>query len=133
VLPVIERLRAEVDVPLSIDTRKPGVARRALAAGATWLNDIEGVWDDGHMAELAAEFGARLVVMYNAREATGRNIIDELTDELGSAADRAKERGVGPDQIVIDPGFGFGNVVAHEAEVVRRLPELVALGYPVLV
>src|SRR5437868_521262 len=61
VLPVIERLRAEVDVPLSIDTRKPDVGRRALAAGATWLNDIEGVWDNGRMAEVAAEFGSRFV------------------------------------------------------------------------
>jgi dihydropteroate synthase len=134
VLPVIERLRAELPrPPISIDTRKPAVARRALAAGATWLNDIEGVWDDGSMADLAAEFGATFVIMYNARERTGRPVVEEIRDELVAAASRALAQGVRSDQIVLDPGFGFGNVPGHEPQLVRGLPEIVALGYPVLV
>jgi dihydropteroate synthase len=134
VLPVVARLRAELPAtPISIDTRKPAVARAALAAGASWLNDVDGVWDDGSMADLAAEFGATFVIMYNARERTGRNIVDEVRDSLEAAAARALERGVRQDQIVVDPGFGFGNVPGHEAELVRGLPKIVALGYPVLV
>ncbi|MBV8085842.1 MAG: dihydropteroate synthase [Chloroflexi bacterium] len=134
VLPVIERLRAALpSTPISIDTRKPAVARRALGAGATWLNDIEGAWDDGSMADLAAEFGATFVIMYNARERTGRNIVDEVREALSSAAARSLAHGVHGEQIVLDPGFGFGNVPGHEPELVRGLPEIVALAYPVLV
>jgi dihydropteroate synthase len=134
VLPAIEALRAELpDVPVSIDTRKPEVARRALAAGASWLNDVEGVWDDGAMAEIAAEFGAPFVLMHNGHEAKYADVVAEVRDELLAAAARAETRGVAREHIVLDPGLGFGKTGEHNLELLRRLPELTVSGYPVLV
>jgi len=133
VLPVIERLRAEVDVPVSIDTRKPEVARQALAAGASWLNDVEGVWDNGRMAELAAEFGAPFVIMHNKRDSSYVDVVTEIRHQLLAAAVRAEQRGVQRENVVLDPGLGFGKTGEHNLVLLRRLPELASLGYPVLV
>jgi dihydropteroate synthase len=134
VLPVIERLMAELPaMPISIDTRKPEVARKALAAGASWLNDVEGIWDDGQMAGLAAQAGATFVIMHNSREPAAGDVVDELRSGLQQAANRAESAGLQRSQIVVDPGLGFGVTTGHETEVLRRLPELVGLGYPVLV
>jgi dihydropteroate synthase len=134
VLPVIERLRRELpDTAVSIDTRKPEVARAALAAGASWLNDVEGVWDDGSMAAGAAERGAVFVIMHNSREPAAGDPMAEIREGLSAAAEAARRQGLSPDQIVLDPGLGFGVTVGHETAILRRLPELAALGYPVLV
>ncbi|HLG70385.1 MAG TPA: dihydropteroate synthase [Chloroflexota bacterium] len=133
VMPVLEALRAVPDVPVSIDTRKPEVARRALAGGARWLNDVEGVWDDGSMAEIAAEFGAPFILMHNRHEAQYSDVLGEVRDELLAAAARAEARGVRREQIVLDPGLGFGKTGEHNLELLRRLSELTSAGYPVLV
>lgn len=134
VLPVIDRLKqARLPAPISIDTRKPEVARRALTAGAAWLNNVEGVWDDGQMAALAAEHGCPLVLMHNRREAKYADVLAEVRDELQSAAARAKDRGVAREQIVLDPGLGFGKTGDHNLELLRRLRELGCAGYPLLV
>jgi dihydropteroate synthase len=135
VVPVIERLRADLpNAVISIDTRKPEVARQALAAGAAWLNNVEGVWDGGRMAELAAEHGAPFVIMHNKREAEYEDVVAEVRDELRMAAERAQARGVKPEQIIVDPGLGFGKTGEHNLELLRRLRTLVeGLGYPVLV
>jgi dihydropteroate synthase len=130
VLPIIERLS---DLPLSIDTRKPAVARAALAAGATWLNNVEGVWDDGRMAHAAAEHDVPYVLMHNRREAVYSDLVAEVRDELVAAAAQAEAEGVAHERIVLDPGLGFGKTGAHNLELLRRLPELVAAGYPLLV
>jgi len=134
VLPIIERLRAELpDTPISLDTRKPQVAREAIAAGASWLNDVEGVWDEGRMAEIAAEHGTPFVLMHNRRGSEYSDLVGEVRDELVAAAARAEAHGVGREQIVLDPGLGFGKTGEHNLELLRRLPELTGLGYPVLV
>ena len=130
VLPVIERLRGR---PLSIDTRKPAVARMALAAGAAWLNNVEGVWDHGRMASVAAEFGVPYVLMHNSHEAVYADVVAEVREGLLGAAARAEAEGVARERIVLDPGLGFGKTGAHNLELLRRLPELTGAGYPVLV
>lgn len=131
VLPAIERLRDSLGVPISIDTRKPEVARQALAAGATWLNDVEGVWDDGRMAELAAERDAVFVIMHNRKRAEYGDVVEEVREELLRAAERATAHGAA--RIAIDPGLGFGKTGEHNLTLLRRLPEIAALGFPVLV
>ena len=135
VLPVIERLRSELPMAdISIDTRKPEVARQALAAGATWLNDVEGVWDGGDMARLAAETQATFVIMHNKREAEYDDVVAEVGDELRRAVYRALAAGVESRQIVVDPGLGFGKSGEQCREVLRRMAELTArLDWPVLV
>jgi len=134
VLPLLERLRVDLpEVAISIDTRKPGVAHAALAAGASWLNNVEGVWDDGRMASVAAEHAAPYVLMHNRHEAAYRDVVDEVRDELLAAAARAEAAGVCRERIILDPGLGFGKTGAHNLELLRRLPELAGLGYPLLV
>jgi dihydropteroate synthase len=134
VLPAIERLREVLpDTPISIDTRKPEVARRAIEAGASWLNDVEGVWDDGSMAAIAAEHTLPFVLMHNRREASYSDLVAEVRDDLLAAAGRAEDLGVQREQVVLDPGLGFGKTGKHNLELLRRLPELTALGYPVLI
>ncbi|HEX6511497.1 MAG TPA: dihydropteroate synthase [Chloroflexota bacterium] len=134
VMPVLEHLHDDLpDVPLSVDTRKPEVALRALAAGASWLNNVEGVWDDGRMAQLAAEYGAPYVLMHNRRKAAYVDLLTEVRDELLAAASRAEAAGVRREQLILDPGLGFGKTAAHNLELLRRLPELTSAGYTILV
>ena len=134
VLPVIAGLRERLpEAAISIDTRKPGVARAALAAGAAWLNNVEGVWDNGCMAAVAAETGAAYVLMHNRRETAYADVVAEVRDELLAATERAVAEGVPRERIILDPGLGFGKNGAHNLELLRRLPELTAAGWPVLV
>jgi len=140
VLPVIERLTAELDVPVSIDTYKSAVAREALARGAAIVNDISGLHADEDMAKTAADAGAAVIVMHiqgtprdmqaNPRYA---DVIGEISDYLAEGIARAEAAGIARDQIVVDPGIGFGKKLEHNLEILRRLREFRSLGCPVLV
>ena len=133
--PVIRRLKATVDVPISIDTYKPEVARRALAAGADLINDIWGFRRHPEMAKVAAEAGVPVVLQHNRPPelADYEDVMGEIIQELRRSIDVARQAGVKDEQIILDPGIGFGKRLEHNLEVMRRLHELVALGYPVLV
>ena len=139
VLPVIEGLRSRVGVPISIDTYKAEVARAALDAGASIINDISGLRADADMGKLAAARSASVVVMHilgTPRTMQENPHYDDLMGEIASylrqSVDIAERAGVQRDQVVIDPGFGFGKTVEHNLEIVRRLRELQSLGQPVL-
>jgi len=139
VLPVIERLRARVNIAISIDTYKAEVARAALDAGAAVINDISGLRMDAGMAPLAAARGAPLIVMHmlGAPRTMQDNpqyddLIGEIAAYLRDSVDMAERAGVPRDQVAIDPGFGFGKTPQHNLEIVRRLRELRSLGQPVL-
>ncbi len=149
VLPVIRALAGRVNVPISIDTYKAEVARRAVAAGATIINDVWGLRMDADMGRVAAETGAAVVLMHNrsrpkdaAQEARlgGRyvgveygELLGDIIRELQSSIDLALAAGVKPERIIVDPGIGFGKTVEQNLELVNRLAELKALGYPILV
>jgi len=133
VVPVIAALRAALpDVPLSIDTTKPSVAESALAAGADLVNDVWGVGDDSAVARLAADHGVPLVVMHNRTEARYTTFLPEVIADLERAIERALQLGVRWDDIVIDPGFGFGKTPEHNLILMRELAALRMLGRPVL-
>lgn len=138
-LPVLERLRPRVALPISVDTRKGAVARAALAAGADLVNDVSALADP-ETAAAAAEAGAPVVLMHSRGElATMQSTIDfadvvaEVRAELAAARDRAIRLGVPADRIVLDPGLGFGKTAAQNLLLLARLEALVALGSPVLV
>ena len=140
VLPVVEGLRAAVDVPISIDTRKAGVARRAVSAGASMVNDTIGEPTDRSLDAVAAESGAAVVVMHSrGTPATMRELTqyDDVTHAVAAWLERRIEElvsaGVGADAIVVDPGFGFAKTPGQNLELLRRLDEIVAIGHPVLV
>src|SRR6266851_2107891 len=138
VLPVLERLAG--DVPVSIDTTKAEVARRALALGAELVNDVTAMRGDPALAEVVAESGAYLCLMHMQGEPRTMQADPRYDDVAGEVAAFLEERlafavaeGVAEERICLDPGIGFGKTVEHNLELVRRLDVLLALGRPVLV
>jgi dihydropteroate synthase len=138
VLPVIERLSQECAIPLSIDTYKANVARAALAAGACIVNDISGLTYDPSMIEVALEYQATVVLMHvlgspktmQVRPAY-QDVVQEVYEFLESQSGVARRRGI--NQIIIDPGLGFGKDLGHNLDLVRHLQNFKRLGYPVLI
>jgi dihydropteroate synthase len=132
VLPVISTLARELAVPVSIDTYKAEVAREAVAAGARMINDVWGLKREAELARVAADAGVPLVITQNQRGARFRDLFPELVADLGRSMALAREMGVPWDNIIIDPGVGFGKTVEENLEIVRRLSELKTLGRPIL-
>jgi len=133
VVPVIEAVRAELpEVPVSIDTTKPPVAAAAIDAGAALVNDVWGVAADDSLARLAAERGIPIVLMHNRAEPRYTALIPEILGDLEAAIERAMAAGVLFDQILVDPGFGFGKTAEHNLALLRELGALRLLGRPIL-
>ncbi|MGZ0051261.1 dihydropteroate synthase [Brevibacillus gelatini] len=132
VLPVIRRLSAELSVPLSIDTYKAAVAERALDAGAHIINDVWGAKRDPRMAEVAAQRGVPIILMHNRTDTDYRDFYSDFVRDLRESVQIALQAGVREEQIILDPGIGFVKTVEQNLETMRRLDDLVALGYPVL-
>lgn len=133
VIPVIKRLVKELDVPVSVDTYKAEVARAALEAGARMVNDIQGFGREPVIARVAAEAGVPAVAMHNQR---GRDLHDTMGDVVAGLLESlriAHETGLPREQIIVDPGFGFGWTVEQNLEMLHRLAELRVLGRPILV
>jgi len=139
VVPVIERLARLIDVPISIDTSKPEVMRAAVAAGATLINDVQALRAPG-AAALAAELAVPVCLMHmkGAPRTMQRNpvytdVVGEVRAFLSERLDAAQAAGIPREQIVLDPGFGFGKTVAHNLALLRGLEAIKTLGCPVLV
>jgi len=132
VIPVLERLIGKVKVPLSVDTYKFDIARQALDAGAEMINDIWGLKLEPRLAELAAERGTPIILMSNQRDKPRHNIISAVIEDLKRSIDLALDSGVPWENIIVDPGIGFGKTLEQNLELVRRLDELKVLGRPIL-
>lgn len=132
VAPVLEALKSRFDVPLSVDTYKGRVAEAALQAGADLVNDIWGFRQDRRVAELTARYGAACCLMHNRHEAAYRNFMEELLEDLRECVRIAAEAGVPEEKILLDPGVGFGKTYEQNLEAIRRVDELHALGFPIL-
>ena len=133
VVPVIERLVRECDVPISVDTYKAPVAEAALEAGAHLVNDIWGFRHDSAMAPLAARFGVPAVLMHNQRGRRFRDVIGDIRAGFEASLALAEAAGIPRQRLILDPGFGFGWTEEQNLEMLRRLGELKALGCPLLV
>jgi dihydropteroate synthase len=140
VMPVLERIRGRIAVPISIDTRKACVARAALTAGAAIVNDVSAMEADPEMAPLIARTGAAVILMHmrggpedHIRHARYRDVVREVRDYLAARARYALSAGVARSRIILDPGIGFSKLARHNLALLRRLPEICALGYPVLI
>ena len=138
VLPVVARLVRSLRARVSVDTVKGEVARRALEAGATIVNDVSG-GEDPELLRAVADAGAELVLMHNRGrgEVTGENtrygdVVADVVSELGRRITRAAEAGVARDRIWIDPGIGFAKTARQSVELIARAAELVDTGHPVL-
>jgi dihydropteroate synthase len=140
ILPVLEKLRGKIQIPISVDTSKSEVAEAAAAAGAEILNDVTALRNDPRIAEVARRRKLPLILMHMRGEPRtmqkgpfAKNVIPDVLTGLRRAIALARRAGVTKSQIIIDPGIGFGKNYAQNLELLRRLPELSKLGYPLLV
>ena len=129
---VIENLKKNFDVPVSIDTYKSRVAKVALAAGADLVNDIWGLKYDKDMAKVIAESGAACCLMHNRKEAVYSELVADVCADLAESVRLAEIAGIGKERIMLDPGIGFGKTYEMNLEMLRRLGELKSMGYPIL-
>lgn len=134
VLPVIEALKDRLPVPISIDTYKASTARAALQAGAGIVNDVWGLQRDPDIAHVAADHGAPVMIMHNRETIEpGLDIVADMLGFFERSLAIARRAGIRDGEIVLDPGIGFGKSWDQHLEALRRLPEIRALGFPVLV
>ncbi len=140
VLPVIQQLRQKVDIPISVDTYKSSIAKEAIAAGADIINDISGLTFDPQMAALAAETGAGVVIMHikgTPRDMQKNPYYDDVMAEIATYLKNqiryALSQGVNREQIVIDPGIGFGKRLEDNFTILAQLQTLQSLKQPILV
>ncbi|MEW9081764.1 dihydropteroate synthase [Caldanaerobacter subterraneus] len=132
VIPVIERLSKISDVIISVDTMKANVALRALEAGAHIVNDVWGLQRDPKMAEVVAKYKAGVVMMHNSNVAEYDDVVKSIIEFLKKSIEIAEKAGIERNQMIVDPGIGFGKTLEHNLEVMNRLEELKVLGLPVL-
>jgi len=139
VIPVMEKLRGVISLPLSVDTYKLKVAQNALDAGADMINDIWGLKLEPKLAELAARKGVPIILMSNQRDVsphhdiTFPDVMSVVIADLRQAIEKALSLGVPEENIIVDPGPGFGKTQEQNLEILRRLEELKTLGLPVLI
>ncbi|MDY6856649.1 MAG: dihydropteroate synthase [Thermodesulfobacteriota bacterium] len=142
VIPVVKRLSKMIDVPLSIDTYKSAVAKRAIEAGAEMINDISALRFDPDMKVTAAKYGVPIVLMHMKgtplnmqKDPRYEFLISEIIGYLKESIEIAQKAGIHPDRIIIDPGIGFGKSIKkrHNLEIIRRLSEFETLGMPILI
>ncbi|MXZ89922.1 MAG: dihydropteroate synthase [Chloroflexi bacterium] len=131
-LPALEAICKTVNIPVSVDTYKARVAQRAIGAGAAIVNDVWGLLADGAMARVVASVGAPAILMHNQRKAQYDDLVPDVIAGLRRIAGIARAAGIPHQNIILDPGIGFGKTADHNLELLRRLPELRALGYPLL-
>ena len=132
VIPVVEKLAREVSVPLSVDTYKLEVARQALDAGAGIINDIWGLQKEPALAELTAQKGVPIVLMSNQRDSPCQDIMPAVISDLKRAIKQALRAGMPWENIMIDPGIGFGKTQQQNLEILQHLDELKMLGRPIV-
>ncbi len=139
VVPVISGLRRSTDLPISIDTQKAVVAEAAIEAGADIVNDVSALRHDPQMGPLVSEKRVSVVLMHmrgtpkTMQASPGYDeVVEEVRSELSDYAEAAKRAGIRPDRIILDPGIGFGKRQKDNIALIRELPRLVALGYPLL-
>ncbi len=140
VLPVMERLRGKLKIPISIDTQKAKAAEVAAKAGAEIINDVSALRTDSEMAGVARRYKLPVILMHMRGEPRtmqkqpfARDVMGDVTRGLRVAVKRARNAGIAKAQIILDPGIGFGKSYAQNCELLARLPELAGLGYPLSV
>lgn len=132
VVPVIERIKRELDVPVSVDTYKSTVAAAAIEAGADLVNDIWGLKYDPQMAELIARTGVSCCLMHNKNTTEYKDFFPDMLRETAECAEIARRAGIHEDRILLDPGIGFGKTREMNLETLHYLERFHQLGFPML-
>jgi dihydropteroate synthase len=139
-LPVLQALRGKIKIPISVDTRKSSVAEIAIGAGAEMINDVSALRYDPRIAEVVADKKCGLILMHMRGEPAtmqaasfAKNVVADVKKGLRASVAIALKAGVAKNQIVLDPGIGFGKSFPQNYELLRRLPDIAKLGYPLAV
>jgi dihydropteroate synthase len=132
VIPVIKAIRAEMQLPISVDTYKAEVARQVLEAGADIINDVWSLHGDSDMAAVIVQYRCPIILMHNRKLANYVDFLTDVIEDMKVNIQFAVDAGIDPSQIVIDPGIGFAKNYEQNLELMNHLDTLVALGYPVL-
>lgn len=132
IVPMIQKIKEEFEVPISLDTYKSQVALAGIKAGADMINDIWGLLYDGTMAKVIADSGVACCLMHNRKEALYVNFLEDVKKDFGQILECAKKAGIKENRIILDPGVGFGKSYENNLEAIRRIGELKELGYPML-
>ena len=133
IAPVIKLMSSKLNIPISIDTYKPDVARCALESGASLINDIWGLKNDGGMIDLVVDYECPIIVMHNQENSIYHNLIEDIKLKLRRTIELAVMRGVKKENIILDPGIGFGKTPEQNIDVIRHLEEFEDLGQPLLI
>lgn len=133
VVPVVERLAGKLSIPVSIDTYKARVAERCLEVGAAMVNNVRGVNPGQDMLRVMSEYAVPYVLMHNRVGHEYGDLVPDIIESLKVAVDEALEAGISIENIIIDPGIGFGKIADQSLEIEGRIAEFKALGFPVLV
>lgn len=132
VAPVIESIRKNFDIPISIDTYKGAVTEAALQAGADLVNDIWGFKHDEQVAKLTAKYNVACCLMHNRDNTSYNNFQKDFLSDMRECIELAKKAGVSDDKIIVDPGVGFGKTYEHNLEIINHVDIMHELGYPIL-
>ena len=132
VAPVIESIRKNFDIPISIDTYKGAVTEAALQAGADLVNDIWGFKHDEQVAKLTAKYNVACCLMHNRDNTSYNNFQKDFLSDMRECIELAKKAGVSDDKIILDPGVGFGKTYEHNLEIINHVDIMHELGYPIL-
>ena len=132
VLPVIEKVKREFDIPISLDTCKSSVAKAGISAGVDMINDIWGLKYDGEMAAVISKAGVPCCLMHNRNESVYEELITDVISDLRESISLAEKAGIPVEKIILDPGIGFGKTYEQNLEMIAKLDRLHVLGYPLL-
>ncbi|WP_332633159.1 dihydropteroate synthase [Halalkalibacter flavus] len=132
VIPIIEAVAKEINVPISVDTYKAEVAKLAIEAGADIINDVWGAKWDKDMAKVAADYNVPIILMHNRNDPTYRNLMKDVIHDLEESISICLGAGVSKENIILDPGIGFAKSHEENLEVMRNLDLIVKMGYEVL-
>lgn len=132
VVPIIEKIKQNFDIPVSIDTYKSKVAENAVLAGADLINDIWGLKYDINIASVAKKYNSAICIMHNRNNTNYSNFIQDVINDLKCSINIAKSNGISDNKIIIDPGVGFAKSYENNIEIISNLEKLLCLNYPIL-
>ena len=132
ILPVIEAIKARIEIPVSVDTYRSHVAEQAILAGADMINDIWGLKADPNMANVIARYQKPCCLMHNRQDTVYGDFMQDILSDLRETIQLAKQAGISDDKIILDPGVGFAKTYEQNLMAIRQVERLKELGYPVL-
>ena len=133
VIPVVRNLVSNLSIPISVDTYKPKIAEEAIDAGAAMINDVWGLKHDISMASIVSHGGVPVILMHNQDGFEYSDLIPDVIDSLNKSIECAIDSGIREENIILDPGIGFGKTPSQNLQLIRRLGEIKAMGFPVLI